>query len=52
MSDLRVVKQESDRYIEAISGATITSKAVTRCVRKPVHALLAYMAQKEESNAQ
>jgi len=35
ISDLKVVKEKTDKYIESISGATITSRAVTKAVREP-----------------
>jgi len=43
---LKVVKGKSDQYIEAISGATITSDAVAKAVREPIDA---FIKMKQES---
>jgi len=40
ISDLKVVKEKTDKNIEAISGATITSDAVTKTVRVPAEAFV------------
>jgi electron transport complex protein RnfG len=45
VADLVVVKSKTADNIEAISGATITSAAVTKAVREPVEAFLAWHAQ-------
>lgn len=42
LGGLAVVKQKNPGKIEAISGATITSEAVTRAVREPLEAFLAW----------
>ena len=39
-SDLTVVKTKNEKNIAALSGATITSEAVTKAVREPVNAFL------------
>lgn len=44
VADLLVVKTKTAANIEAISGATITSAAVTKAVREPVEAFLAWRA--------
>ena len=40
ISGLKVVKEKTDKYIESISGSTITSRAVTRAVREPAEAFV------------
>jgi len=40
ITGLKVVKEKTDEYIESISGATITSRAVTRAVREPAEAFI------------
>jgi len=40
IADLKVVKVKTDKNIEAISGSTITSAAVTKCVRVPAEAFV------------
>jgi electron transport complex protein RnfG len=46
VDQLKVVKEKTGQYIEAISGATITSDAVTKAVREPIKA---FMAMQQES---
>jgi len=46
LKDLKVVKIKTDKYIEAISGSTITSKAVTRAVREPAEAFVETVIKK------
>ncbi len=50
ISDLKVVKEKTDKYIEAISGATITSRAVTRAVREPAEAFVKQILKLEIGN--
>ena len=47
ITDLKVVKEKTDKYIEAISGATITSRAVTRAVREPAEAFVKQILKKK-----
>ena len=46
ISDLKVVKEKTDKYIEAVSGATITSRAVTQAVREPAEAFVKEILKK------
>jgi len=46
ISGLKVVKEKTDEYIESISGATITSRAVTRAVREPADAFVKEILKK------
>ena len=46
ISDLKVVKEKTDKYIEAVSGATITSRAVTKAVRDPAEAFVKEILKK------
>lgn len=46
ISGLKVVKEKTDEYIESISGATITSRAVTRAVREPTEAFVKEILKK------
>ncbi len=50
ISDLKVVKEKTDKYIEAISGATITSRAVTKAVRDPAEAFVKEVLKLEIRN--
>ena len=43
IEQLAVVKQPDPQRIEALSGATITSAAVTKAVREPLEALMAHL---------
>jgi len=48
---LKIVKEESDTYVQAISGATISSRAVTEdAVRNGVQALADQLAGKGEAS--
>jgi Na+-translocating ferredoxin:NAD+ oxidoreductase subunit G len=46
--DLEVVKVPSDKNIQALTGATITSRAVTKGVREAVEAVAAYSASQKK----
>ncbi len=48
LDQLKVVKEKTTENIEAISGATITSDAVTRAVREPIEAFLALQKQQTQ----
>ena len=50
LEDLKVVKIKNDKNIEAISGSTITSKAVTRAVREPASAFVESVIMGCENN--
>lgn len=45
--DMEVVKIPSDKNIQALTGATITSRAVTKGIREAVEQVAAYVAQKK-----
>lgn len=45
--EMEVVKVPSDKNIQALTGATITSRAVTKGIREAVEQVAAYAAQKK-----
>ena len=45
--DMEVVKVPSDKNIQALTGATITSRAVTKGIREAVERVAEYTAQKK-----
>lgn len=45
--DLEVVKVPTDKNIQALTGATITSRAVTKGIREAVEQVTAYASQKK-----
>ncbi|HMM22811.1 MAG TPA: RnfABCDGE type electron transport complex subunit G [Selenomonadales bacterium] len=45
--DLEVVKVPTDKNIQALTGATITSRAVTKGIREAVEQVAAYASQKK-----
>ena len=49
IKDLKVVKIKTDKNIEAVSGSTITSKAVTRAVREPAEVFVKSIIDKKKS---
>jgi electron transport complex protein RnfG len=46
--DLEVVKVPSDKNIQALTGATITSRAVTKGIKEAVEAVAAYAATQKK----
>lgn len=47
-ADMEVVKVPTDKNIQALTGATITSRAVTKGVREAVEAVAAYSASQKK----
>ncbi|HWR44647.1 RnfABCDGE type electron transport complex subunit G [Sporomusa sp.] len=47
-TDMEVVKVPTDKNIQALTGATITSRAVTKGVREAVEAVAAYSASQKK----
>ncbi|WP_371368560.1 Na(+)-translocating ferredoxin:NAD(+) oxidoreductase complex subunit G [Sporomusa rhizae] len=47
-SDMEVVKVPTDKNIQALTGATITSRAVTKGVREAVEAVATYSASQKK----
>ena len=50
LGSLKVVKEKTDKYVEAISGATITSDTVTKAVKEPLEAFLKFKQGKTMMN--
>ena len=46
--DLEVVKVPTDKNIQALTGATITSRAVTKGIREAVEEVTAYAASQQK----